>query len=58
MKCLFVTMSELEVRKSLSQTIRVNANPLTINAWSTACRNAGLTLQQQQTGAMGLLNFG
>lgn len=55
---MLVRNNELEVRKSLSQTIRVNANPLTIEAWSTACEDAGLTLQQQETGKMGLLNFG
>ncbi|MDJ0591816.1 MAG: hypothetical protein QNJ72_17765 [Pleurocapsa sp. MO_226.B13] len=46
-----------QVRKSLSKSIRVNANPLTVSEWSTACKDAGLTLQQQQTGTMGLLNF-
>ncbi|VEP14120.1 Methyltransferase type 11 [Hyella patelloides LEGE 07179] len=55
---MLVHSNESEVRQSLSQTIRVNANPLTIEAWKTACRKAGLTLQQQQTGVMGLLNLG
>ncbi len=54
---MFVRSNELEVRQSLSQTIRVNANPLTISEWSTACKDAGLTLQQEQTGIMGLLNL-
>jgi cyclopropane fatty-acyl-phospholipid synthase-like methyltransferase len=47
-----------EVRKSLSQTVRVNANPLTLSEWRTACQKVGLTLQQQQIGVMRLLNFG
>ncbi|WP_107669229.1 cyclopropane-fatty-acyl-phospholipid synthase family protein [Cyanothece sp. BG0011] len=46
-----------QVRKSLSESIRVNANPLTVSQWSNLCRDAGLTLQQQQTGNMGLLNL-
>lgn len=46
-----------EVRKSLSKSIRVNANPLTVSEWSTACKDAGLTIQQQQTGTMGLLDL-
>ncbi|MGK7897336.1 MAG: cyclopropane-fatty-acyl-phospholipid synthase family protein [Xenococcus sp. (in: cyanobacteria)] len=55
---MVVRSNESEVRKTLSQTIRVNANPLTLSEWSTACENAGLTLQQEQTGTMGLLNLG
>ena len=55
---MLVRSNESEVRKTLSQTIRVNANPLTLSEWSNACENAGLTLQQEQTGIMGLLNFG
>ncbi|MBF2015075.1 MAG: class I SAM-dependent methyltransferase [Rivularia sp. T60_A2020_040] len=54
---MLVRSHESEVRQSLSQTIRVNANPLTIEEWQTICEKAGLSLQQQQTGAMGLLNF-
>ncbi|MBE9213382.1 methyltransferase domain-containing protein [Plectonema cf. radiosum LEGE 06105] len=54
---MLVRSHESEVRKSLSQTIRVNANPLTIEEWQTVCKKAGLSIQQQQTGAMGLLNF-
>jgi hypothetical protein len=46
-----------QVRKSLSQSIRVNANPSTVSEWSKACKDAGLTIQQQQTGNMGLLNL-
>ena len=54
---MFVRSNESEVRQSLSQTIRVNANPLTLAEWEKACNGAGLTIQQQQTGAMGLLNL-
>ncbi len=54
---MLVRSNASEVRKSLSQTIRVNANPLTLLEWETACQEAGLTLQQQQTGVMGLLSF-
>ncbi|ACB53143.1 hypothetical protein cce_3795 [Crocosphaera subtropica ATCC 51142] len=46
-----------QVRKSLSESIRVNANPLTVSDWSNLCRDAGLAIQQQQTGNMGLLNL-
>ncbi len=46
-----------QVRKSLSQSIRVNVNPLTVSEWSHLCRDVGLTIQQQQTGNMGLLNL-
>ncbi|NJO93425.1 MAG: class I SAM-dependent methyltransferase [Hydrococcus sp. RM1_1_31] len=55
---MLVRSNESEVRQSLSQTIRVNANPLTLSEWETACKKAGLTIQQQQTGVMGLLSFG
>ena len=55
---MLVRSNESEVRKSLSQAIRVNVNPLTLSEWETACRKAGLTLQQQQTGVMRLLSFG
>lgn len=55
---MFVRSNESEVRKSLSQSIRVNANPLTIKEWSKTCQEAGLTIQKQQTGEMGLLSLG
>ncbi|BAZ44939.1 hypothetical protein NIES4102_19560 [Chondrocystis sp. NIES-4102] len=54
---MIVRNNELEVRQSLSQSIRVNANPLTIEEWIKICLEAGLTIQQQQVGKMGLLNF-
>jgi hypothetical protein len=55
---LLVRSNEAQVRKSLSQAIRVNANPLSLSEWSAACENAELTLQQQQTGSMKVLNLG
>ena len=55
---MVVSNNKSEVHQSLSKSIRVNANPLTIAEWSTACRDSGLTLQQQHTGAMGLLSLG
>ena len=55
---LLVRDNKTQVHQNLSKSIRVNANPLTVSEWSTACKDAGLTLQQQQTGTMGLLNLG
>ena len=55
---LLVRNNKSEVNQSLSRTIKVNANPLTVSEWSTACQDAGLTMQQQQTGKMGLLSLG
>ena len=54
---MFVRDNKTQVHQSLSKSIRVNANPLTVSEWSTACKDADLTLQQQQTGTMGLLNL-
>jgi SAM-dependent methyltransferase len=54
---LLVRSDEAQVRKNLSQAIRVNADPLSLLEWEAACENAGLTLQQQQTGSMKLLNL-
>lgn len=54
---MLVRTNASQVRQTLSQTIRVNANPLTPDEWKTLCREAGLSLQQQQTGAMGLLDL-
>ncbi|PSB11252.1 SAM-dependent methyltransferase [Pleurocapsa sp. CCALA 161] len=54
---MLVRDNKTEVRQSLSRSIRVNANPLTVSEWSTACKDAGLTIQQQQTGKMGLLDL-
>ena len=55
---MVVRSNEGEVCRNLSQIVRVNANPLTEKAWSKTCQNAGLNIQQQQTGVMGLLNLG
>ena len=55
---MVVHSNKSQVHQSLSQTIRVNANPLTFIEWSTVCKKAGLTIQQQQTGEMRLLNWG
>ncbi len=55
---LLVRENKSEVRQSLSRSIKVNANPLTISEWSTACQSAGLIIQQQRTGTMGLLTLG
>ncbi|MCH2248130.1 MAG: class I SAM-dependent methyltransferase [Crocosphaera sp.] len=55
---LLVRENKLDVHKNLSRSIKVNANPLTTSEWATACQNAGLTIEQQKTGTMGLLNFG
>ncbi|MEM8677257.1 MAG: class I SAM-dependent methyltransferase [Cyanobacteria bacterium P01_G01_bin.67] len=54
---MLVRSHESEVRQSLSQTIRVNAHPLTISEWQLACSEAGMTLQESQVGKMGLLNL-
>ena len=45
-----------EIYQDLATTIRVSAVPLSAENWSNACRTAGLTVQQQETGAMTLLN--
>ncbi|MGB3535218.1 MAG: class I SAM-dependent methyltransferase [Microcoleaceae cyanobacterium] len=55
---MLVRSNASEVRKSLSATIRVNANPLNLSEWETLVTEAGLSLQHQQTGTMGLLNLG
>ncbi|GAB4182752.1 MAG: class I SAM-dependent methyltransferase [Coleofasciculaceae cyanobacterium] len=47
---------EEEVHRTLSQVIRMNATPLSVENWSNACETAGLNVQQYKTGAMGLLN--
>lgn len=47
---------ESEIHQTLSRAIRVNATPLSEAGWLAACKTAGLTVQQYQTGQMGLLN--
>ena len=53
---LLVRSNKSEVHQNLSQAIRVNANPLTSQEWSTVCGNAGLKVEQWQSGTMGLLD--
>jgi predicted O-methyltransferase YrrM len=53
---LFVRNHEEDVHRTLSQVIRMNATPLSVENWSKACETAELKVQQYQTGAMGLLN--
>lgn len=53
---LFVRNHEEEVHRTLSQVIRMNATPLSVENWSKACETAELNVQHYQTGAMGLLN--
>lgn len=44
------------IHRDLSSTIRVNAAPLSAQRWITACQQAGLTVEQSDTGPMSLLN--
>lgn len=53
---LLVCDHEEEVHRTLSQVIRMNATPLSVEDWNKACDTAELNVQQYQTGAMGLLN--
>jgi predicted O-methyltransferase YrrM len=53
---LLVRNHEEEVHRTLSQVIRMNAMPLSVENWSNACEAAGLNVQHYKTGAMGLLN--
>lgn len=46
-----------EIRRSLADSIRVNANPLSQAEWVQACEKAGLEIVFQQTGKMGLLHL-
>lgn len=55
---MLVCSHESEVRKSISQAINANANPLNSSKWQSACQEAGLTVQKWETGEMGLLNLG
>lgn len=54
---LFVRNHEEDVHRTLSQVIRMNATPLSVENWSKACKTAGLNVQQHHTRAMGLLNL-
>ncbi len=53
---LLVRNHEEQVHRTLSQVIRMNVKPLSVQNWSIACEAAGLQVLQYQTGAMGLLN--
>jgi ubiquinone/menaquinone biosynthesis C-methylase UbiE len=53
---LMVINREDELHRILSTVNRVNATPLTLVNWMTAFETAGLHVQDQQTGAMQLLN--
>ena len=44
------------IHRDLCSTIRVNVAPLSASGWSTACEQVGLTVEQQDTGPMSLLN--
>ncbi|WP_035992226.1 SAM-dependent methyltransferase [Leptolyngbya sp. KIOST-1] len=44
------------IRRDLTTAIRVNAQPLSSDAWIAACHQAGLTVQCHATGPMALLN--
>lgn len=44
------------IDRALATTIRVNARPLDPTEWRETCQQSGLTVQQQQTGSMALLN--
>jgi predicted O-methyltransferase YrrM len=48
---------EADIQQALAAAIRVNASPLSEANWIAALEAADLTVQQQQTGAMGLLNW-
>jgi predicted O-methyltransferase YrrM len=47
---------ETEIQRTLAETIRVNSTPLSKTHWIEAFSTAGLTVEQQKTGKMGLLN--
>lgn len=55
---MLVKGNKSAVYQTLSQTIRVNSQPLTVEEWQSTWATAGLTIQQHKTGAMGLLNLG
>ncbi len=45
-----------EIHRALSQTIRTNSQPLSETDWTNLFSEAGLTVEQHQTGSMGLLD--
>lgn len=46
------------IHRDLSTTIRVNAAPLPADGWVALCQQAGLAVENQDTGPMALLNPG
>lgn len=54
---LLALHQEEAIHTELSQVIRANVTPLSEANWLAAFAAAGLSVQHQQTGAMGLLNF-
>lgn len=53
---LLARQHETDIHSALAKTLRVNSTPLSETDWIAACETAGLTVQQHQIGAMGLLN--
>lgn len=47
---------EAEIHRTLAEAIRVNSTPLSQTHWNEAFSTAGLTVEQQKTGKMGLLD--
>jgi cyclopropane fatty-acyl-phospholipid synthase-like methyltransferase len=45
-----------ELHRDLAEVLRVNATPLSVEDWITTVESTGFQVQQQQTGAMQLLN--
>jgi SAM-dependent methyltransferase len=54
---LLVRDQEDIVHRALSEAIRVNVTPLSVDNWIAVYEAAGLQVQHHQTGAMGLLNL-
>ena len=54
---LLARNNETEINKALAQVIRVNSTPLSEFNWILLCENAGLQVQQCQTGKMELLKL-
>lgn len=52
---LLARRNEEDVRTTLSQVIRMNTTPLSLENWRGAYEEAGLQVQQSKTGEMGLL---
>lgn len=53
---LLVQDHEAEIHHALAAAIRANATPLSLEHWIATCEQAGLHLQQHQTGSMRLLS--